>query len=92
MNSGDAPDVVEDDVVVRAFGDHPARLEYVAGEGRADELGELVLGDQIHDRVVARHTALQRESGSRSADNRGGDRCKVVLPVPGRDEIVHSSR
>ena len=56
MNPGDAPDVVEDDVVVRAFGDHAARLEHAVGGGRADEIGQLAFGDEDHDRVrMARH-------------------------------------
>ena len=56
MNPGDAPDVVEDDVVVRAFGDHATRLEHPAGSGRADEIGELAFGDEDHDRLPgARH-------------------------------------
>src|SRR2546427_12888195 len=56
MDPGDTPDVVEDDVVVRAFGDHSARLEHAVGGRRADELGELAFGDEDHDRVrAARH-------------------------------------
>ena len=56
MDLPDPPDVVEDDVIVRAFGDDSACLEHSVGGGRADEIDQLAFGDEDHHRVrVVRH-------------------------------------
>ena len=50
MDPADPPDVVEDDVVVRTFGDHSACLKHSVDRGRVDEIGQLALGREDHHR------------------------------------------
>lgn len=53
MQARDAADVVEDDVVVGAFGHHSAGLEHVAVFGRLDQFAQRALGDERHNGASA---------------------------------------
>ena len=56
MYPRDAPDVIEDDVVVAALGHHAAGLEHVAVFGGLNQLAQRALGDEGHDGTGLGHS------------------------------------